>query len=332
MDYCTVETKELAGSPLRPHSLKSEMSNGLLALEETIDQTKALLSASLKEGELQGVAAELRATQEEISSWAKALWKAHTFPETAANRLAAADRLFPGTYAAYRFLLINNSLRSLDELAQLPVDNSVKILMCKEYQFFTSADPDWLHLFKPTEYSYRAFTGISLSERFHAGLLDWEETGFPRSWFTKVPRKDLLVVFHYLLFRMGGLRPFWFPHNAFLRGKIQMMREREWEASLLLMAKSMKLQPQIKGILTGSWFYCPNTHRITPHLAWTTRIFLENGALMTNIGPADPKAGFLEGARGRQELYESGQYRPTETILLWPRENILHWLESHPRK
>jgi hypothetical protein len=107
-----------------------------------------------------------------------------------------------------------------------------------------------------------------------------------------------------------------------------MMRERDWDASILLMAKSIQLQPGIKGILTGSWFYSPETHRVTPHLAWTTRIFLDNGAFMTDIGPAQPDAGFQQGSTHRQELYLSGQYKPTETILLWPRKDILAWLEK----
>ena len=309
--------------------IESENAVPSLALKDEIDRTKNLLSAALKTGELKGVSAALNATQEEISSWARTLWTTFHFPEPVAARLAATDQLFPGTYATYRFLLVHNSLRSLDQLESLPIDDSVKLLMCAEYQHFASPDADWLHRLNPAEYSYRAFTGMSLLKRFPAGLMDWEESGFPRRWFAKVPRKDVLPALRYLVFRMGGLRPLWFPHIAFLRGKVQMIREREWEASILLIAKSMKLQPQIRGILTGSWFYCPSTHRVSPHLSWTPRIFLENGAFMTNIGPADLKAGFLEGAKGRQELYESGQYWPTETILLWPRKNILQWLENH---
>lgn len=276
--------------------------------------------------------ATLPASSSELLAWSATFWETRQFPSGAANRLAAADQGAPGEFLPYRYLLLTNSLHSLERLAQLPVDDAVKQLMCDEYSAFALAEPDWLHLFNPNEYSFRALIGISLCRRFRAGLLDWEDAGFPRSWFGRLPRKDLLRTLHFLLFRMHGRTRLWFPHNAFLRGKVQFMREREWEASLALMAKSMQLQPEIRGIITGSWFYSPETHRVTPHLSWTTRIFLENGALMTDIGPADPGAGFIQGSKEREQLYRSGQYRPTETILLWPRKNILDWLRNRPVK
>jgi hypothetical protein len=300
--------------------------------KETTEKTKLVLSAALESEDFKRLSAAFPEGPEEVESWSLEFWKTRQFPSAIAERLSAANRGNPGDFLPYRFLLLRNSLHSLRCLEEWPVDDEVKVLMCNEYRAFAVADPEWLHFFDPAEYSFRALLGISIGKRFRAGLLDWEDAGFPRSWFPRIPRKDLLPTLYHLLFRMGGLKPFWFPHNAFLRGRVQFMREREWEASLLLMAKSMKLQPEIKGVLTGSWFYAPETHKVTPHLAWTTRIFLENGAFMTNTGPADPKAGFMQGAKDRQALYEKGEYRPTETILLWPRKNIMRWLENRPVK
>ncbi len=297
-----------------------------------IEQTKEALSSALQSDEMRPLQAFLPKSSSELLAWSATFWDTRKFPAAAASQLHAADQSSPPKHLPYRYLLLSNSLLSLERLRELPLDDGVKQLMCDEYSAFASADPEWLHLFDPKEYSFRALVGISLCRRFRAGLLDWEDAGFPRSWFARLPRKDLLRTIRFLLFRMGGRQHFWFPHNAFLRGKVQFMREREWEASLLLMAESMRLQPQIKGIITGSWFYSPETHRVTPHLGWTTRIFLENGALMTNIGPADPGAGFIQGSKEREQLYQSGQYRPTETILLWARKDVLNWLTNRPVK
>ena len=297
-------------------------------LNDKVAQTQALLNASLDSDELQRLSSKLQASGEEIAAWSEEFWKSGAFPTEIAARLAAANdsQGDPGRFPAYRYVVVRNSLRSLETLAELPVDEGVKSLMCDEYSAFAAGDADWLHFFDPRAYSFRALVGISLCRRFRAGLLDWETAGFPRSWFLRLPRRDVLRTAWFLLFKMRGRRPLWFPHNAFLRGKVQFMREREWQASLLLMAKSMQLQPGVYGILTGSWFYCPDTHRVTPHLGWTTRIFLENGALMTNTGPAEEGAGFLQGAPERERLYRAGEYRPTETILLWPRRKILEWM------
>ncbi len=301
-------------------------------LNEKIEQTRLVLSEALESEDLKSLSRDFPEGADELVAWSLEFWKTRAFSPDVASRLAIADSQSGGLLLPYRLLLVRNSLNSLGRLQASGVDEAVKSLMCDEYQAFAGADPEWNHLLDPKEYSYRALLGISVCERFRAGLLDWEEAGFPKSWLAKLPRKDLLSTLHHLLFRMGGFKPFWFPHNAFLRGRVQFMREREWEQSLLLMARSMKLQPHIKGILTGSWFYAPETHRVTPHLSWTTRIFLENGALMTNRGLADPSSGFLQGAKDRQALYESGEYRPTETILLWPRENIMRWLDDRSTK
>ena len=301
-------------------------------LKEKIEQTRIVLSQALGNDDLRPLSEDFPEEADELVDWSRKFWKVRVFPPDLASRFATVDLATGARFLPYRFLLIRNSLHSLRRLEALPVDEAVKLLMCDEYKAFATADPEWNHLLDPKEYSFRSLLGISVCERFRAGLLDWEDAGFPKSWLAQLPRKDLLKTLHHLLFRMGGFKPFWFPHNAFLRGRVQFMREREWEQSLLLMARSMKLQPHIKGILTGSWFYAPETHQVTPHLAWTTRIFLENGALITNRGLADPKAGFLQGAKDRQEMYDRGEYRPTETILLWPRKDILQWLEHRQTK
>ncbi len=301
-------------------------------VKNKIEQTRIAVSLALSKGVLQAAAQHFPEAPAQVAAWSLDFWNRKQFSPELESRLQTADLLDPVSHPAYRALLLLNSLWSLDRMESLPVDDAVKLLMCDEYAAFAADDPDWFFFYDPKEYSFRALLGISICQRFRAGLLDWEVAGFPRSWLLKVPRKDFVRTAWHLVVRMKGFKPFWFPHNAFLRGKVQFMREREWEASLLLMAKSMRLQPEIKGILTGSWFYAPETHRVTPHLRWTTRIFLENGAWMTNRGPADPDAGFLQGAKDRQALYEAGKYRPTETILLWPRNRILQWLRNRPVK
>lgn len=301
-------------------------------LKEKLEQTKLALRDALESEQLKPFQAIFPDPAERLREWSLEFWDRKAFPRAFASRLEQVNAQSTSEFAAFRFLLVRNSLYSLEQMETLAVDDEVKRLMCEEYQAFAKGDPEWLHLVNPQEYSFRALLGISICKRFRAGLLDWEDAGFPRSWLLRVPRKDILRTLWHLLTKMGGFKPFWFPHNAFLRGRVQFMREREWEQSILLMARSMKLNPDIKGILTGSWFYSPETHRVTPHLAWTTRIFVENEAFVTDIGPADPGSGFLQGAKDRQALYQAGKYKPTETILLWPRKNILQWLDKRPVK
>ena len=80
----------------------------------------------------------------------------------------------------------------------------------------------------------------------------------------------------------------------------------------------------------ASWYHSPETIRVSPHLAWTNRTPTENGALLTDIGPANPEDGFLVGSRERQQLFEAGQYRPTTGLLIWPRQELLAWAAANP--
>ena len=40
--------------------------------------------------------------------------------------------------------------------------------------------------------------------------------------------------------------------------------------------------------------------------------------------------GFLVGNELRRQQYDSGVFRPRETILLWPRADMLAWARRHP--
>jgi hypothetical protein len=58
-------------------------------------------------------------------------------------------------------------------------------------------------------------------------------------------------------------------------------------------------------------------------------MFEQNGGLITDLGiEASPDAGFLEGSTERRLLYESGQYRPIEGVIIWPRRAALAWLAN----
>jgi hypothetical protein len=73
------------------------------------------------------------------------------------------------------------------------------------------------------------------------------------------------------------------------------------------------------------WLYAEETARVSPYLAWMRKLFLENGAVLSDIGLLDTDAGFLVGSRERQKLFESGEYRPRDAIMIWPRKSVLAW-------
>ena len=96
------------------------------------------------------------------------------------------------------------------------------------------------------------------------------------------------------------------------------------------MACSMELQPDIKGLVASSWFRSPDTHRVSPHLAWVNTVVVENGGFAAVRGKADPNCGVFVRSQTRRQLYERGEFTPTIGLVLWPRKAMLRWAAAHP--
>jgi hypothetical protein len=93
----------------------------------------------------------------------------------------------------------------------------------------------------------------------------------------------------------------------------------------------MALQPDVRAYLGCSWWLDPQLARVSPQLAWLARWMEECrrfGALSTILGPAPPNSGYLVGDRRRRALYESGQWKPMNGLLFWPRKDLLRWLKE----
>jgi hypothetical protein len=96
------------------------------------------------------------------------------------------------------------------------------------------------------------------------------------------------------------------------------------------MARSMELQPDIKGLVASSWFRSPDTHRVSPGLAWVNTVVLENGGFVAVRGRARPDCGVFVRSPTRRRLYERGEFTPTIGLVIWPRRALLKWAETHP--
>jgi hypothetical protein len=222
-----------------------------------------------------------------------------------------------------RELLLCAALETSPLIAGLPVHESVKVLLGNEFNYYTkTAGGDLLQIG-----SYLFVTGckvISL-RRFSAGPMDWEISGFPRSWFFKLGISDLARALWFLPVRMGGFQPMFFMHVARRPKNRALVVEKEVLRSYYRMARSLELQESIKGIIAEGWFHDPAAVAANPHLAWLNRPYLEEGGLIVNMGPAQATAGFMEHNIQRKEEFESGKLRYRIGVALWPREAAIDW-------
>jgi len=247
----------------------------------------------------------------------------HEWKRALARRGASTDAA-----EVERLLLMQCALASLPRIPELPVAEDVKRLTCDEFCFFAS-EPAAAPQFDVSGNRFVGLCKTASLRRFRAGLFDWEVGGVSRSDVAAVSVTHLPRTLTFLYLRMRGLGPVFFSHLS-PRRATPSLREDEANRSYYRMAKSLELQPSIKGFAACSWFRSPGTHRVSPHLAWLSQVILDHGGLVVESGPVEPDCGVLARSETRRRLYEAGKFRPTRGLVLWPRDAMIGWAAAHP--
>jgi hypothetical protein len=153
----------------------------------------------------------------------------------------------------------------------------------------------------------------------------------PRYWFDKIPARNFASVVRFICFEFGGIKPVFYVHVAHPPRNRSLILRKEVRKSYYRMARSLALQPEIKGIMCASWFHDPNSMQDAPHLAWINEPYLEwGGRIVAPLGPAPVDSGFLKFNPDRRERFERGEFKPMTTLAMWPRKAALAWATSHP--
>lgn len=232
--------------------------------------------------------------------------------------------------AVERYLLLVTIARYSDRLAQAFMSDSVLRCLAEELRFVaTPFGPDAARLLAPSD-GFTAMAKVVTLRRFPAGQLHFELSGIPLSWLLRLGPRRLTKVLVFLASHGRGRRPFFFHHIAWRRKNRLFLSQLEQNRSYFRIAQSLALHPEVKGILTESWLHSPETFRISPHLAWLNRPFLDHGGLVVEIGAASETSGVFTGSRERKRLYDEGKFRPTTAMAVWPRAAVLDWAMSHP--
>ena len=71
------------------------------------------------------------------------------------------------------------------------------------------------------------------------------------------------------------------------------MIERECTRAWYRMARSIEMNVAMKGLIACAWLHSPDTLKISPHLSFVNKPFIESGAIITTVGKADDTSGFL---------------------------------------
>lgn len=303
-------------------------------MDEHAHSATDICRQALSELEMQRINAAIRRLGHEPAGLVRLVGAVSEAPAThkAIARLRdAADRegLSGSAKPLERFLLLTAAMDTLARIRLVPVSDEVKALLCDEFRFYATHPGEHAARYEIGSASFAAMCKTATLRRFPAGQFDWEVGGIRRSDIARVAPARLVQTMTFAALRMRGLQPVFFSHLNWRRAHRSLL-ETEANRSYYRMAQSMRLQPAIKGFAACSWFRSPGVHRVSPNLAWLSRVFLDNGGFVVEAGPDSPDGGVLHRSRTRRALYDAGKFRPTKGLVMWPRDAMIAWADAHP--
>lgn len=156
-----------------------------------------------------------------------------------------------------------------------------------------------------------------------AELVD-EYSGVPRRITARAGVKQFISALWFFTVRSGGFRPFYELHMD-PRARREFTSE-GWDRCFLRIADLLEMNAEIKGVFGSSWWYDPEVERITPRIGYLRQRPLENGASIFRVG--SDQAAVINAtsfSRLRREKYAAGEYVPTNYLMVWGRNDLLHW-------
>ncbi len=135
--------------------------------------------------------------------------------------------------------------------------------------------------------------------------------------------KSLLFIFQVI--SLKG-RKGYFQHHAHLP-ELDNFNERGLIDSYLVISDMLKHYPDIKGIISGSWYYDPKIKNISPNLTYLRDIPAKNGAKFYNCG-RDASGSAISKSQKRRKLFNEGKYVPKAYLYIWSRKKFLEWAKA----
>lgn len=128
--------------------------------------------------------------------------------------------------------------------------------------------------------------------------------------------------FFALLIRLGGRSCYYQIHTH--AQELEEFHEEGWKNCYLRIAKMMKLNPKVKGVVGTSWFFDPQLMRISPNLVYLRNIPIYHGAESFFV-EKDYSRNALVKSKTRKKLYDEKKYTPKSYMIVWPKTDLLRW-------
>ena len=151
--------------------------------------------------------------------------------------------------------------------------------------------------------------------------------GIPRSWLLKGPLPQKLRMAR-MIRRLGSFRTVYQLHND--RRQVGAFNPAGWDAAYGIAAALMELNPEVRGLVGGTWWYDPEVSRMSPNLGYLRDVPERCGAEFFCLGEhEDTTRDALTNSLERWRCYAQGTYQPMTFAMIWDREGLLRAASVH---
>jgi hypothetical protein len=153
--------------------------------------------------------------------------------------------------------------------------------------------------------------------------------GIARRFLFQNGVKQFVEFSAFILLELGGFKPLYQMHtDSYDRDLLAEFNFEGTKRFYLRVAELLKLNPRVKGVFGIGWTNDPQLASISPKLWQGVGYIVDNGAKLFNLGSSESAiSGATYVSLKRRQLYEEGEYMPTNYLLVWSRKKLLAWAD-----
>jgi len=160
-----------------------------------------------------------------------------------------------------------------------------------------------------------------------AGAQLVEISGLPRTASLKNGLSNFIDFWRFVTFVLKGTAPLYEIHTNL--SNLSDFNPEGWDRCYVRIGHLLKLNPSIKGMIGGSWFYDPEIEKISPKLAYLRQRPFEHNAKFFFANTEGIHSGALAKSDTRRRLYEEGHYIPRAYFMVWARRDLIEFSTTH---
>jgi hypothetical protein len=231
----------------------------------------------------------------------------------------------------HQLVLVNLILKAQHKIRKMTLPEDMKTLYDSNFGRIMKEieSRDYTGSYAYTHDKFLKDLAVSSLRMIPAGAQKIHLSGISRRFLLKKGVSQFVNGIIYMVFELGGFYPLYEMHSEIRDPELKAeFNEDGWVKFYMRVADLLKMQPDVKGVFSCSWYFDPELERISPRLVYLRRIVTDNGGKLFYLGSNSES---IEDATlkspTRRRAYEENKYVPTAYLLIWSRKKLISWAD-----